>query len=86
MGIIPGMKDRLQFILLGPRDLLLYLVCKTYRTFLWGFQRLPPRYLDWASRTRARRPCRRTALSRIPARTSPKFSTRLSFSAHGIAI
>lgn len=58
-------KDRLDFVALGPRDLLLYLVCSTYRIFFKSFEVLPPRYLAWTSRIRARRAFFR-ALRRVP--------------------
>ena len=51
----PSVWERVQFLALGPRDLLLYLICLSYRTFLWGFSLLPPRYMAWTSRIRARR-------------------------------
>jgi len=65
-GLLPSWKDRLQFIALGPRDLLLYLVCRTYRTFILSFKFLPPRYLAWASGIRARRAFFR-AVREVPA-------------------
>lgn len=58
--------DRLRFLALGPRDLLLYIVCQTYDTFLWSFYLLPPRYLAWTSRIRAKRAYFR-ALKNVPA-------------------
>lgn len=51
----PTWRERLQFLALGPRDLLLYLICRNYRSFIWGFELLPPQYLAWSSRIRARR-------------------------------
>lgn len=51
----PSWGERLQFIALGPRNVLLYLICRSYRSFICGFERLPPRYLAWSSRIRARR-------------------------------
>ena len=62
----PSWWDRLQFIALGPRDWLLYLICMTYRSFLWGFQLLSPRYMAWTSRVRARRAFYR-AVRDVPA-------------------
>ena len=47
--------DHLQFIALWPRDILLYLICLSYPSFIWGFNRLTPRYLAWTGRVRARR-------------------------------
>ena len=46
--------DHLQFIALWPRDILLYLICLSYPSFIWGFNRLTPRYLAWTGRVRAR--------------------------------
>jgi phenylacetate-CoA ligase len=53
--IRPSLWDRFQFILLGPRDLLLKLICMSYRSFIWGFKHLLPQYMAWTSRIRARR-------------------------------
>jgi len=54
-GFRPSWKERLQFVALGPLDVLLYLVCRSFRTFLECFSLLPPRYLAWSGRIRARR-------------------------------
>ncbi len=62
----PSWKDRIQLIALGPRDVLLYLVCSTYRIFVKSFELLPPRYLAWTSLIRARRAYFR-ALKKVPA-------------------
>lgn len=64
----PSWIDRLNFFALGPRDLLLYLVSLSYRTFFGSFQLLSPRYLSWASRIRARRAFFR-AVKKVPAYT-----------------
>lgn len=64
--IKPTWWERLRFIALGPRDLLLSLVCLNYWTFLSGFELLSPRYLAWSSRIRARRAFYR-AVRRVPA-------------------
>lgn len=61
--------DRCQFLALGPRDLVLFLVCLTYRTFFLLFRLLPPRYLAWTSRVRARRAFFR-AVQQVPAYAS----------------
>jgi hypothetical protein len=45
--------ERLQLATLAPRDVLLYLTCRSFRSFMWGFERLPTRYLAWTSRVRA---------------------------------
>lgn len=66
VGISPSWRDRLQFIALGPRDWLLYAVSRTYRTFIWSFEVLSPRYLTWSSRIRARRAFFR-AMREVPA-------------------
>ena len=50
----PSWGERIQFMLLGPRDLLLWLVCSRFRIFMWVFGWLPPWYIAWASRSRAR--------------------------------
>jgi phenylacetate-CoA ligase len=51
----PTNADRLRFALLSFRDLLLYLIAQKYNTFIACFRMLPPKYLDWTSRIRARR-------------------------------
>jgi phenylacetate-CoA ligase len=62
----PSLWDRLQFIALGPRDLLLKLICMSYRSFIWGFSKLPPRYMAWTSRMRGKRALYR-AVRQVPA-------------------
>lgn len=62
----PRWIDRIQFLTLGPRDLLLYIVCLTYHTFYWSFTILSPRYLAWTSRIRAKRAFYRAAKN-VPA-------------------
>lgn len=42
----PSLWERLQFLTLGPRDLQLYLISRTYFTFMWGMNLLPPRFLE----------------------------------------
>jgi phenylacetate-CoA ligase len=64
--IRPSFRDRLQFLLLGPRDWLLYAVCASYRSFLFGFEHLQSGYLAWSSEQRARRAFFRAASS-VPA-------------------
>ncbi|MCX6291495.1 MAG: phenylacetate--CoA ligase family protein [Bacteroidetes bacterium] len=51
----PAIADRLRFLFLSFRDVLLYLIAKKYSTFIKGFRFLSPQYLDWTSRIRARR-------------------------------
>lgn len=63
---VPNLLDKINFLALGPRDALLYLVCRTYRSFIWSFRLLPPRYLAWTSRIRALRAFDR-ATKRVPA-------------------
>ncbi len=63
---LPSWSDRLRFIGLVPVDWFLYLACRTYRSFLWGFQCLTPRYMAWTSRIRARRAFYR-AVEHVPA-------------------
>ena len=62
----PSWSDRLRFLALIPRNLLLLLVSLSYRSFLWSFQLLAPRYLDWSSRIRAKQAFYR-AVRRVPA-------------------
>ncbi len=62
----PSWLERIQFIALGPRDLLLALVCLNYDTFISGFELLCPGYLTWSSKIRARRAFYR-ALKNVPA-------------------
>jgi hypothetical protein len=62
----PSIGDRLQFIAIGPRDLLLKLICMSYRSFIWAFSKLPPRYMAWTSRMRAKRALFR-AVRHVPA-------------------
>ena len=64
--LLPSWSDRLRFIGLVPIDWFLYLACRTYRSFLWGFQRLNPRYMAWTSRISARRAFYR-AVEHVPA-------------------
>lgn len=65
-SVWPKWYHRLQFILLGPRDAILYIICKSYRTFIKGFRILPPRYLEWTSRIRGLRAFYRASKS-VPA-------------------
>lgn len=65
-AIHPSWWDRVQFILLVPRNLLLVLICLSYGTFIWGFGLLPPRYMAWTARIRARRAFFRAARE-VPA-------------------
>ena len=62
----PSWSDRLQFLALRPRNLLLLLVSLSYRSFLWCFQLLAPRYLSWSSQIRAKQAFYR-AVRRVPA-------------------
>jgi phenylacetate-CoA ligase len=62
----PGWHRKLQFLFLGPRDVLLYIVCRTYRTFVLSFRILSPRYLAWTSKIRGLRAFYRSARD-IPA-------------------
>lgn len=58
--------DRVEFILLVPRTLLLVLICLRYKTFMWGFSLLSPRYMAWTARIRARHAFARAARE-VPA-------------------
>jgi phenylacetate-CoA ligase len=62
----PTWGERLQLFAVGPRDVVLYLVCRSYRSFVWSFEHLPPGYLAWSSRIRARRALYRAARD-VPA-------------------
>lgn len=58
--------NRIQFFLITLGDIMLYFVTKTYSTFILGFRLLPPKYLEWTSRIRARR-MYFFALRKVPA-------------------
>ena len=62
----PSLWERLQFAALVPRDAMLFLISLTYRSFIWGMEWLPPRYLAWTSRIRARRALYRASRA-VPA-------------------
>ena len=62
----PTWGERLQMFAVGPRDVILYLACRSYRSFVWSFERLLPGYLAWSSRIRARRAFYRAARE-VPA-------------------
>jgi phenylacetate-CoA ligase len=62
----PSSWERLQSVTLAPHDALLTLIALTYRTFLWGMDRLSPQYLAWISRICARRAFYRAA-AEVPA-------------------
>jgi phenylacetate-CoA ligase len=51
----PTAADKVAFVSLIFRDILLYFIAKKYSTFIKGFRMLSPQYLDWTSRIRARR-------------------------------
>ncbi|ODA34742.1 phenylacetate--CoA ligase family protein [Planctopirus hydrillae] len=58
--------DHIHRLLLGPRDVLLSGICRSYGTFLWCFKRFSPSYLEWAGKVRARRAFLR-AVADVPA-------------------
>jgi len=62
----PTFRERLEFALQTPCDWILKASCVKYETFLVMFRALPPSYLSWASRVKARRAYYR-ALRRVPA-------------------
>ncbi|HXC64717.1 MAG TPA: hypothetical protein VNZ67_10185, partial [bacterium] len=62
----PSLSERLHFLALWPGDLLLGLVSLRFESFRRAFSLVPPRYLAWAGRWRARRAHYR-ALRRVPA-------------------
>ncbi|HET6347746.1 MAG TPA: phenylacetate--CoA ligase family protein [Candidatus Krumholzibacteria bacterium] len=66
MQIRPSWRERIQLAAVGPRDVILYLVCRSFRSFVWSFERLPGPYLAWSSRVRSRRAFYR-ASRRVPA-------------------
>jgi phenylacetate-CoA ligase len=66
LRIKPTARERLEFALQAPCDWILKASCATYATFLVMFRLLPPVYLSWASRVKARRAYYR-ALRRVPA-------------------
>jgi phenylacetate-CoA ligase len=51
----PKLKERINFILLFFRDLLLYIISLRYNTFIIGLRLLSPKYLEWTSQIRAKR-------------------------------
>jgi phenylacetate-CoA ligase len=54
-GIVgAGFLDRLHMFLLIPRNLILRLACTSFDAFYWTYKILPPGYLEWAGRVRAR--------------------------------
>ncbi|MCK5126144.1 MAG: phenylacetate--CoA ligase family protein [candidate division Zixibacteria bacterium] len=62
----PTFIDKFRYLALGPRDLLLKIICSSYSSFLWGFEKLSPRYMEWTSNIRARRAFSQ-AYRRVPA-------------------
>src|SRR6266550_4012824 len=62
----PTIRERLEFALQAPCDWVLRASCATYVTFLAIFRLLPPSYLSWASRVKARKAYYR-ALRNVPA-------------------
>jgi phenylacetate-CoA ligase len=64
--IQPTLRERLEFAVQAPLDWVLKAACVTYTTFLAMFRLLPPSYLAWASRVKARKAYYR-ALRQVPA-------------------
>ena len=64
----PSWSDRLRFLALIPRDLLLLLVSLSYRSFLWSFQLLAPFFylLSFPKAARTPRSTGRTLESEPP--------------------
>ncbi|HEV7389492.1 MAG TPA: hypothetical protein VGN73_12850 [Gemmatimonadaceae bacterium] len=62
----PTIRERIEFALQTPCDWILKVSCVTYATFLAMFRILPPSYLAWASRVKARKAYYR-ALRTVPA-------------------
>ncbi len=50
----PGSLDLFQMLFVLPRNFLLRLACASFDTFYWTFKILPPQYLEWTSKARAR--------------------------------
>jgi phenylacetate-CoA ligase len=65
-GFSPSWWERVQFLALIPLDWFLHLLGKSYQTFLWGFEQLPPWFMDHVGRIRARRALY-NALRNVPA-------------------
>lgn len=63
---LPTFAERVAFALQAPCDIVLKLACVTYPTFLAVFKLLPPAYMAWASRVKARKAYYR-ALREVPA-------------------
>ncbi len=51
----PILADRIKFIILAAKDVMLHFVAKKYNTFISAFRLISPRFLDYTSRIRARR-------------------------------
>ncbi len=64
--INPTLVERMQFILLIPRDWLLRFICVSYPTFIWGFSLLSPGYMNWTSKIRFKRAVYH-AVRKVPA-------------------
>src|ERR1700686_5166448 len=62
----PTIRERLEFAVQAPCDWILKASCVKYATFLAMFKLLPPSYLAWASRVKARKAYYR-ALGKVPA-------------------
>lgn len=64
--IRPTTRERVEFALQAPCDFVLKLACATYPMFLGVFKLMPPAYMAWASRVKARKAYYR-ALREVPA-------------------
>lgn len=62
----PALSERLAFIFLTFFNVLMQVACARYGTFLFFFQTLPPWFLEWAGRLRARAAFYRAARN-VPA-------------------
>jgi hypothetical protein len=51
----PIFADRIKFMVLAAKDVMLHFVAKRYNTFIRAFRLISPRFLDYTSRVRARR-------------------------------
>jgi phenylacetate-CoA ligase len=50
----PTLRERVDFLILVPFNMVLKVACATFPTFLVLFEALSPRFLEWAGRCRAR--------------------------------
>ena len=68
----PTLRERLAFLFLSVFNLITKAACVRYESFLFFFETMPPRFLDWAGRMRAR------AATYRAARTVPAYAQFLA--------